>query len=136
MKKKNILLTLAMIGALSLPMCFGSCVEQLPAEKPKTLYEIAVENGFEGTVEEWLDSIIGDDGKSAYEIAVKHGFEGTEIEWIASLQGKDGKSAYELAVENGFEGTIEDWFAKNGDIVLIKQDVDAIKESLMWTEGM
>lgn len=29
----------------------------------------------------------GDPGKSAYEIAVDHGFTGTEDEWIESLQG-------------------------------------------------
>ena len=28
-------------------------------------------------------------GKSAYEIAVMHGFEGTEEEWLESLKGKD-----------------------------------------------
>ncbi len=28
-----------------------------------TAYEIAVANGFEGTVEEWLDSLVGEDGK-------------------------------------------------------------------------
>lgn len=31
-----------------------------------------------------------EDGKSAYEIAVEHGFDGTEQEWVNSLQGKDG----------------------------------------------
>ena len=30
------------------------------------------------------------DGKSAYELAVEHGFKGTEQEWIESLRGKDG----------------------------------------------
>lgn len=30
---------------------------------------------------------------SAYEIAVKNGFEGTEEEWLASLKGEDGKDA-------------------------------------------
>ena len=30
-------------------------------------------------------------GKSAYDIAVKHGFEGTEEEWLESLRGADGK---------------------------------------------
>ena len=30
------------------------------------------------------------DGKSAYEIAVENGFKGTEQEWIESLNGKDG----------------------------------------------
>lgn len=29
-------------------------------------------------------------GKSAYEIAVKNGFEGTEEEWLESLQGEEG----------------------------------------------
>lgn len=32
----------------------------------------------------------GDDGKSAYEIAVDNGFEGTEEEWLASLKGAKG----------------------------------------------
>jgi hypothetical protein len=32
----------------------------------------------------------GADGLSAYEIAVKNGFEGTEQEWLDSLHGKDG----------------------------------------------
>lgn len=32
----------------------------------------------------------GDDGDSAYEIAVEHGFGGTEEEWLESLKGKDG----------------------------------------------
>lgn len=32
----------------------------------------------------------GGDGKSAYEIAVEHGFEGSEEEWLESLQGADG----------------------------------------------
>lgn len=33
----------------------------------------------------------GTDGKSAYQIAVDNGFQGTEEEWIASLKGSDGK---------------------------------------------
>lgn len=32
----------------------------------------------------------GADGKSAYEIAVEHGFEGTEEEWLESLKGEKG----------------------------------------------
>ena len=33
----------------------------------------------------------GADGKSAYEIAVEHGFEGTEEEWLESLKGEPGE---------------------------------------------
>ena len=99
----------------------------------KSAYELAVENGYQGTEDEWLSSLIGDkgdtgdtgatgaagsDGKSAYELAVENGYQGTLTEWLASLVGEagaagtdgtDGKSAYELAVENGFEGSLEEW---------------------------
>ena len=53
-------------------------------------------------------------GKSAYELAVEKGYRGTLDEWLASLNGSngdDGKSAYELAVENGYQGTEEEWLA-------------------------
>ena len=33
---------------------------------------------------------VGNDGASAYEIAVEYGFKGTEEEWLESLHGKDG----------------------------------------------
>lgn len=36
------------------------------------------------------DAEHGLDGKSAYEIAVEHGYVGTEEEWLESLKGKDG----------------------------------------------
>ena len=107
----------------------------------KSAYELAVENGYKGTLTEWLASLVGEvgpagkdgengadgkdgangaDGKSAYELAVENGFEGTLPEWLDSLVGagglqgevgQDGKSAYELAVENGFEGTLTEWLA-------------------------
>ena len=69
-------------------------------------YELAVENGFTGTLAEWLASlkgkdgengvdgkngVNGSDGKSAYIIAVEHGFTGTEDDWLQSLKGADGK---------------------------------------------
>ena len=36
----------------------------------------------------------GADGKSAYEIAVEEGYSGTEEEWIASLKGEDGEDGF------------------------------------------
>lgn len=33
----------------------------------------------------------GTDGKSAYQIAVDNGFQGTESEWLESLKGQDGE---------------------------------------------
>lgn len=34
----------------------------------------------------------GEDGKSAYQIALDEGFEGSETEWLASLKGADGRN--------------------------------------------
>ncbi|MCL2797346.1 MAG: S1C family serine protease [Firmicutes bacterium] len=84
-------------------------------EAGKSAYELAVENGFPGTLSEWLDSLKSPDaqgisGKSAYDLAVENGFTGTLIEWLDSLQpGEPGKNAYELAVDNGFAGTLSEW---------------------------
>lgn len=46
--------------------------------------QINLSNGRDGTD--------GADGKSAYEIAVENGFEGTETEWLESLRGQDGQN--------------------------------------------
>ena len=59
----------------------------------KSAYELAVEKGYRGTLDEWLESdnvSNGDDGKSAYELAVENGYQGTEEEWLASLKGSAG----------------------------------------------
>lgn len=59
----------------------------------KSAYELAVEKGYRGTLDEWLVSLNGsngDDGKSAYELAVENGYQGTEEEWLASLKGSAG----------------------------------------------
>lgn len=74
-----------------------------------------------------LPGAAGTNGKSAYQIATENGFNGTEIEWLASLKGSDGndgqpgapgnngengtdgKSAYQIAQENGFNGTETEW---------------------------
>lgn len=48
--------------------------------------------------------------KSAYEIAVDNGFEGTEQEWLESFsRGANGKSAYEYAKEGGYNKSEEDF---------------------------
>lgn len=48
----------------------------------KSAYEIAVDHGFVGSEEEWLESL---KGKSAYEVAVDLGYEGTADEWVESI---------------------------------------------------
>lgn len=71
-------------------------------------YELAVGQGFGGSLEEWLGSLKGEPGAdgadgtdgtdgsdgvaglSAYEVAVEAGFVGDEAAWLASLKGEKG----------------------------------------------
>lgn len=48
----------------------------------------------------------GEDGKSAYQIAVDEGFEGSEADWLASLKGADGRNGIDgINGTNGKDGT-------------------------------
>ena len=60
-----------------------------------------------------FQSHIGVPGESAYQIAVDHGYVGTEEEWLQSLQGADGFSPIVQTepIADGTEVTITD---KNG----------------------
>lgn len=106
-----------------------------PGPAGQSAYDIAVEHGFQGTTDDWLDSLQGVDGRngatvegdSAYQIAVNAGFTGTVAQWLNSLQGrnsiastidaqylKDGglqglTDSYLSALENGYKGTKNDW---------------------------
>lgn len=81
-------------------------------------------------------------GDSAYETAVKNGFEGTEEEWLESLKGDDGDkgdegdSAYKIAVSNGFEGTEEEWLESlKADTSLINaQMLNAVSRAKDYTD--
>ena len=42
----------------------------------------------------------GEDGASAYEIALEHGFEGSEEEWLASLKGEDGADGNSFVISD------------------------------------
>ena len=104
-------------------------------------YQVAVNNGFIGTEEAWLESLkgatgaqgeqglqgvkgdtgaTGATGYNAYQVAQVNGFDGSITEWLASLKGDMGNtgmtgatgfSAYDVAVGNGFEGSITQWLA-------------------------
>lgn len=68
----------------------------------KSAYEIAVENGFRGDEQAWLDSLKGQNGQNG--TPGKDGTDGSDGE-----NGTDGKSAYEIAVEYGYKGTQQEW---------------------------
>lgn len=65
-------------------------------ENGLSAYELAVQYGYDGSMQDWLVSL---SGKSAYEIAVDNGYTGTEDEWASALaasakqENKDIKTA-------------------------------------------
>ncbi|ERH59344.1 MULTISPECIES: hypothetical protein [Bacillus] len=76
----------------------------------KSAYDIAVDNGFSGTVEEWLASLKGEKGNTGAK-GDKGDTGATGAKGATGAAGKDGKSAYELAVQQGFTGTLDEWLA-------------------------
>lgn len=56
----------------------------LQGDDGMSAYQLAVANGYVGTVQQWLVSI------GAYGIAVANGYAGTEAQWLASLVGPAG----------------------------------------------
>lgn len=60
----------------------GSVQSSVTVKNGLSAYELAVKNGYNGTVKDWLDSL---NGKSAYQLAVSAGYNGTENEWAQSL---------------------------------------------------
>ncbi|XWX29864.1 glycerophosphoryl diester phosphodiesterase [Staphylococcus phage PG-2021_15] len=99
--------------------------ENLVSLKGDSAYKIAIDNGFNGSQKEWLESLKGEPGEpgrqgdpgrdgvditeggSAYEIALAEGFQGTREEWLGSLKGEPGRQG-----EKGDPG--EDGFGVDG----------------------
>lgn len=96
-------------------------------------YEIAKENGFVGTVSDWLESLKGADG-----LPGKDGVDGENGQ--DGRDGADGQSAYEIAVLNGFVGTEQEWLESLKTVVnlddyatieQLNEEVLAIRESMI-----
>lgn len=69
--------------------------------------------------------VIGIRGQSAYQVAVNNGFEGTEEEWLKSLQGPPGvnidKSGF-FTLEGDEEGNLWAVFADNDTPLTFETD--------------
>ncbi len=103
MKKKLLIIaTVAtmMLMLLTLAAC-GESGEKKTSGGDVSLdacYALAVENGFEGTMDDFLKCI---KGESAYDIAVRNGFSGTEKEWLEYLKGNDGMNGKDASITAG-----------------------------------
>ena len=132
-------------------------------ENGLSAYELAVQEGFTGSLAEWLNSLKGADGKdgvdgkdgingedgadgrngtdgkdgenglSAYEIALKNGFVGTESEWLASLKGKDGADGTSPEV-SGF-ATTEYVDKRLSEILVILENLPTASTVTLFSYG-
>lgn len=129
-------------------------------ENGLSAYELAVQNGFTGTLTEWLNSLKGADGKdgvdgkdgingkdgadgkngtdgkdglSSYEIALKNGFIGTESEWLESLKGKDGADGNSPEI-SGF-ATTEYVNERLSEILIILENLPTASTVTLFSYG-
>lgn len=77
----------------------------------KSAYQVAVDNGFTGTVDEWLKSLVGPAGESAYQVWLDAGNTGTVQDFFAAIVGPKGDSAYDTWIKLGNTGTESDFIA-------------------------
>ena len=78
----------------------------------KSAYDIWIDQGNTGSVDDFLQSLVGPAGKSAYEIWLSFGNEGTLTDFLVSLigeKGDKGDSAYDIWIQEGHTGTVEDF---------------------------
>jgi hypothetical protein len=58
-----------------------------------------------GTLKGTLQGLYAKDGLSAYEVALENGFEGSETEWLESLKGEQGEQGIQgIQGERGIKG--------------------------------
>ncbi len=92
MKKRRLFIISTVLVIVLVCVCLVAC----DGKAGKSAYELAVEQGFEGSLDEWLESLKGNDG-----------VDGTD-----GLDGRDGMDGipdvtqlYEKAMQEGFEGS-------------------------------
>lgn len=80
----------------------------------------------------------GRDGKSAYEIARENGFTGTKEEWLESLKGQKGDdTGYNKAyVDNKYDGLAALVNANKGDIDRLKTRPQMVEFDIGWGQKM
>lgn len=109
-----ILIIAAMIGisyaVASLVHKNGSVQTSTNVKNGLSAYELAVQQGYTGSLDEWLISL---EGKSAYQIAVDNGYSGSEKDWSKTLSAMSKKDKSDISTAS---------FTKNGNLVIVLSD--------------
>jgi hypothetical protein len=147
---KSKVVAAALLASLTLSGCSGVVVDDTPTPTPtacvdgaagKSAYELWLDAGNSGSLNDFLDSLVGepgddgyvgysgiagddgtrgDEGASAYQVWLDAGNTGTEEDFLSSLTGAEGVdglnglSAYELWISLGNTGTVADFIDSLG----------------------
>ena len=134
MKHKKTCLVFALMLTLVL---LASCSSLLP--QPPSAYDVAVKNGFQGSEEDWLASIRGDEGKSAYELYRDlFGYEGTEEQWLIDLRTGaliSFKVTFDLDGGQAPEGFVSSITVRGGSFLDLKTPTKEGYTFLGWWTG-
>lgn len=120
-RKKRNPITMALTGIIVILLV--TVAAMLWFVKGRSAYCVIVYDGYTGSQEQWLASLVGEEtdssAESAYELAVMNGYKGSEAEWIEVLIGTSvehvNTSPYKLACDNGFEGSLTEWLTQIAD---------------------
>lgn len=125
-KKQTIKKALTVVTSLAVVIAISICSAVIIHDKRSknavttsvenglSAYELAVQYGYEGTVQEWLNSL---NGKSAYEIAQDNGYSGSESDWANTLKATAGKDGVGIKTAT---------FNADGQLVITLSDNTAI----------
>ena len=83
----------------------------------KSVYRTLCDNGYTGTQEQLIASLVGEEkapqGDTAYKLATENGYKKTKADWIKTLTGAkeadESLSTYQIACKNGYEGDLTQW---------------------------
>lgn len=120
-RRKGRVVPKALVGIIMILVI--ALAAMLWAIQSRSIYQTIVHDGYSGTQEQWLASLVGEEAdanaESAYELAVKNGYKASEADWIKALVGASvdvpGASPYTLACENGFNGSLSEWLTSIAD---------------------
>ena len=100
-KLTKVLAAIALTTVAPLSLCLTAC-----SQEDMSAYDIAVQNGYEGTQEEWLESIKGEPGKDGSKIFSGNGAPSAELGAVGDYYfDKTNKTLYEKTADGWGEPT-------------------------------
>lgn len=102
MTKRIIIVTMTVVIMAVISICISSLRAKENSSTPKTIengilsYTMSVKYGYEGTLQDWLETL---NKKSPYKIVIENGYSGSESEWNEELDGcKDNQINIESVI--------------------------------------